>query len=285
MLPGTQDKWLPFVAGATGGACATIVTCPLEVIKTRLQTHNSRQVICQEFQVRNPTVRHVLTSILRSEGLPGFWRGITPSLAGVIPARATFFGSYAIFKRTATKYGHSGTLTNFLCASTAGCIVATVTSPIWVLKTRLQLLPVQIATAPYFSLRQLGFDIYKQEGIGAFYKGLSASYWGVTEGAIQLALYEEFKQRYPDPSRLQLFGMAATAKFCAAALTYPHEVVRTRLRDQRTSPRIYVGMIQSIRLIFAQERFRGLYGGMFPHLARVVPNAAIMYFVVEQITG
>lgn len=43
-------------------------------------------------------------------------------------------------------------------------------------------------------------------------------------------------------------------------------------------------MIQSLRTIFKEEGTRGLYGGMPAHLMRVVPNAAIMFLVVEMIT-
>ncbi len=119
----------------------------------------------------------------------------------------------------------------------------------------------------------------------AFFKGLTASYWGVSEGAIQLALYEEIKAQLDEPSKLQLFCVAGLCKLAAAAATYPHEVVRTRMRDQRTpkdgSPALYRGMFQSIATIYKAEGAAGLYGGMPAHLLKTVPNAAIMYVVVE----
>ena len=37
-------------------------------------------------------------------------------------------------------------------------------------------------------------QIFREEGIRGFYKGLTASYLGVTEGTIQWVLYERLKR-------------------------------------------------------------------------------------------
>lgn len=47
----------------------------------------------------------------------------------------------------------------------------------------------------------------------------------------------------------------------------------------------YRSMIQSLQTIFKEEGVHGLYGGMPAHLMRVVPNAAIMFLVVEMVTN
>lgn len=44
-------------------------------------------------------------------------------------------------------------------------------------------------------------------------------------------------------------------------------------------------MIQSIIKIYKEEGRRGLYGGLPAHLMRVVPNAAILFMVVEVIAN
>ncbi len=69
----------------------------------------------------------------------------------------------------------------------------------------------------------------------------------------------------------------------AASLTYPFELVRTRLREQRAGTNKYKSVLQSLRVIVKEEGFIGLYGGLEAHLFRVVPNAAIMFLVVELI--
>ena len=74
-------------------------------------------------------------------------------------------------------------------------------------------------------------QIAREEGIRGFYKGLSASYLGVTEGTIQWVLYERLKRMTAGTEGkggLQEWaGMlcsAGTAKCVASLITYPHEV-------------------------------------------------------------
>ena len=39
----------------------------------------------------------------------------------------------------------------------------------------------------------------------------------------------------------------------------------------------YTGLIQCFKTIFREEGMAALYGGLTPHLLRVVPSAAIMF--------
>lgn len=73
--------------------------------------------------------------------------------------------------------------------------------------------------------------IVREEGVRGFYKGLSASYLGVTEGTIQWVLYERLKKLTASVEGkggftewLGLLGSAGTAKCVASLITYPHEV-------------------------------------------------------------
>eukprot|EP00042_Codosiga_hollandica_P055184 m.766663 g.766663 ORF g.766663 m.766663 type:complete len:79 (+) comp59065_c0_seq34:994-1230(+) len=56
------------------------------------------------------------------------------------------------------------------------------------------------------------------------------------------------------------------------------EVIRTRLREKTEGDAVrkYRGFFQSGKVILREEGFRGLYSGLTAHLARVVPNAAIL---------
>lgn len=68
-------------------------------------------------------------------------------------------------------------------------------------------------------------------------------------------------------------------------VAYPHEVIRTRLREPLPVNGIpkYTGLLQCLKLVIREEGFVSLYGGMSAHLMRVVPNAAIMFFCYEAI--
>ena len=134
--------------------------------------------------------------------------------------------------------------------------------------------------------------------MGGFYKGISASYWGCAEGALQFLVYEQIKIRLVNrqnkrrtdlglPSSGELpkasyFWAAAASKAIAAVATYPHEVARTRMREQaRAGVFKYNGMWQSLRLVAKEEGTKGLYSGMDVHLLKVVPNSATMFLCYE----
>ncbi|GAA5972659.1 hypothetical protein JCM11641_002962 [Rhodosporidiobolus odoratus] len=133
--------------------------------------------------------------------------------------------------------------------------------------------------------------IFKTQGIKGFYRGLSASLLGVTEGTIQWSLYEQFKKSVKaqngEDSGWQVSAAAGAAKLVATVITYPHEVVRTRLRQPLPASGIpkYTSLVQSFRVILAEEGWRTFYSGLSPHLMRVIPNAIVMYSVYEGLLG
>ena len=239
---------------------------------------------------------NVLTSIYVKEGVGALWKGVGATVVGVMPSRAIYFSTYAKTKHVLTDRngGHEGALIHLSAAASAGVATATATNPIWLIKTRMQLQHThnRIYTNSWDCLRK----VIANEGFRGLYKGLSASYLGVAEGTIQWVLYERMK-RYlrsqSPPSNnnsawLNYFLAAAGSKLFAATLTYPHEVLRTRLREQSSSTTVqpvkYRGLLQAARLIVKEEGAAALYGGMTAHMMRVVPNSAIMFFCYEFLT-
>jgi hypothetical protein len=89
--------WRHFAAGGCGGMMGALITCPLEVVKTHLQSKN----------VLRRSLSDVVLQIARIDGVLGFWRGIGPMLAGVVPARAVNFWTYNAVKGYMLSTGHA----------------------------------------------------------------------------------------------------------------------------------------------------------------------------------
>lgn len=157
---------------------------------------------------------------------------------------------------------------------------------------------VEVGQRAYSGYRDAISTIFREEGIGGFYKGIQASYWGCTEGAVQFIMYEQFKKRFlrrvnkkrtgeglpptQELSKITIFLSAAMAKMCASIGTYPHEVARTRMREQaRSGVFKYTGMWNTLTVIAKEEGRQGLYSGLGIHLIKVVPNSAFMFLTYE----
>uniref|UniRef100_A0A7S1ERM4 Mitochondrial carrier protein n=1 Tax=Timspurckia oligopyrenoides TaxID=708627 RepID=A0A7S1ERM4_9RHOD len=294
-----QQQIASLFSGALAGTVASTITCPLEVVKTQLQSGQSH----------HRSIYEVAKNIAINDGYKGFFRGLTPTVVGIIPARATYFWAYSFTKAwmiAHTSASESSSLVHMNSAAVASIASNTVTNPIWLVKTRMQLQVGSNAsnsthqTPRYGSYAKAIQTIFKDEGITGFWKGISASYWGVSESVLHFVIYEKLKTLLREHRRTQalassdgtassdlgmldVFGAAASAKLVASAATYPHEVVRTRMREERSHghERKYRTMISSLTKIYKEEGRRGLYSGLHVHLLRVVPNTAIMFLTYE----
>uniref|UniRef100_A0ACB8FAL9 Uncharacterized protein n=1 Tax=Sphaerodactylus townsendi TaxID=933632 RepID=A0ACB8FAL9_9SAUR len=134
-----------------------------------------------------------------------------------------------------------------------GFTAITATNPIWLIKTRLQL-DARNRGEKRMSAFECVRKVYRSDGFKGFYRGMSASYAGISETVIHFVIYESIKRRlleYKSASVMDeedesvkeasdFVGMmmaAATSKTCATSIAYPHEVVRTRLREEGTKYR------------------------------------------------
>ncbi|EON67663.1 hypothetical protein W97_06806 [Coniosporium apollinis CBS 100218] len=320
-------SWAHFIAGGLGGTAAATLTAPLDVLKTRLQSDYYQNHLAASRAARGVPPLHTL-SLFRSsllhvretfqilfavpatEGWRALFKGLGPNLVGVVPARAINFYVYGNGKRVLAQTfneGREAAWVHLCSAAAAGIVTGTATNPIWLVKTRLQLDRSHAKEAGGGRLYKNALDCtiktVRHEGIRGLYRGLSASYLGVTESTLQWVLYEQMKMSLAareerlaastkEPSVWDRtvgwtgkLGAAGGAKFIATILTYPHEVVRTRLRQapMENGHLKYTGLVQCFRLVWKEEGMVALYGGLVPHLLRVVPSAAIMFGTYETV--
>lgn len=130
--------------------------------------------------------------------------------------------------------------------------------------------------------------VYQTDGLRGFYRGMSASYAGISETVIHFVIYENIKRRLLEAKEeetskdasdfVRMMLAAATSKTCATTIAYPHEVIRTRLREEGTK---YRSFFQTLTTVPREEGYRALYRGLFTHLVRQIPNTAIMMCTYE----
>lgn len=130
------------------------------------------------------TVVSALYTTAKTEGVLALWRGLVPTLAGVVPSRACYFACYRQFQPLLMTFNHNQPhpVLDLASGFIAGFITTTLTNPAWVIKTRVQLLmsePAAGQTAAHKPrLWPLIRYMYQTEGLRGFMRGVSASYIG-----------------------------------------------------------------------------------------------------------
>jgi solute carrier family 25 folate transporter 32 len=89
------------ICGAMGGVASGIVTCPLDVIKTRLQAQGSfrrrhRHAVGTPLLYRGMV--GTARTIWKEDGVRGMYRGLGPMLLGYLPTWAVYMSIYDISK-------------------------------------------------------------------------------------------------------------------------------------------------------------------------------------------
>ncbi|XP_046917681.2 replication in mitochondria 2 [Dermatophagoides farinae] len=347
----SYDTFVHLIAGGLGGTFGAIATCPLEVVKTRLQSSvanfdNEPNLVkntssttsaststssSSSFAIgkNRMTIWNCIKHIINTEGPSAIFKGLGPNIVGVAPSRAIYFCTYSQVKSWCnhritpdTPYVH------MISAASGGFVSCTLTNPIWFIKTRMQLDKSLQGMTAWSCIK----NVYNHNGIAGFYKGITASYFGISETIIHFVIYEFIKSKWfhvnqnsstimtsSSPSSSMNFSKndltltnnnnnnnnnaavyqssneqingsqlatffrcmaaAAISKSFASIIAYPHEVARTRLREEGDR---YKKFFQTIILVYREEGIRkGIYRGLATQLLRQIPNTAVMMGTYE----
>uniref|UniRef100_A0A2K6TJ14 Solute carrier family 25 member 33 n=1 Tax=Saimiri boliviensis boliviensis TaxID=39432 RepID=A0A2K6TJ14_SAIBB len=266
-----------------GGTVGAIFTCPLEVIKTRLQSSRLALRTVYYPQVHLGTISGA--GMVRPTS-------VTPGLFQVL--KAVYFACYSKAKEQFNGiFVPNSNIVHIFSAGSAAFITNSLMNPIWMVKTRMQL-ERKVRGSKQMNTLQCARYVYRTEGIRGFYRGLTASYAGISETIICFAIYESLKKYLKEAplassangtekNSTGFFGLmaaAALSKGCASCIAYPHEVIRTRLREEGTK---YKSFVQTARLVFREEGYLAFYRGLFAQLIRQIPNTAIVLSTYELI--
>ncbi|KAH1114222.1 hypothetical protein J1N35_007600 [Gossypium stocksii] len=188
--PGEEPK-IPIpsslVAGACAGVSSTLLTYPLELVKTRLTIEKNMY----------DGILDAFLKILQKEGPGELYRGLAPSLIGVIPYAATNYFAYdtlRIVYRKVLKDEKIGNIETLLIGSLAGAISSSATFPLEVARKQMQVGALN-GRQVYKNVFHALSSILKQEGIHGLYKGLGPSCMKLVPAAgISFMCYEACKR-------------------------------------------------------------------------------------------
>ncbi|RDX64733.1 Calcium-binding mitochondrial carrier protein SCaMC-1, partial [Mucuna pruriens] len=193
-------------AGGMAGAVAQAAIYPLDLIKTRLQT-------CASEGGKGPKLGTLTMNIWIQEGPRAFYRGLVPSLLGMIPYAAIDLTAYDTLKDMSKRYilqdSEPGPLVQLGCGTVSGAVGATCVYPLQVIRTRYDV-SITVGSLFTFPKRMMElqaqpsntsdaykgmFDAFRKtfqlEGFTGFYKGLFPNLLKVVPAASITYMYEE----------------------------------------------------------------------------------------------
>nr|VDD34369.1 unnamed protein product [Brassica oleracea] len=191
------------LAGGLAGAVSRTATAPLDRLKVVLQVQRGHAGVL-------PTVRKIwredkLTGFFRGNGLNvmkdiwvregprAFYKGLFPSLLGIVPYAGIDLAAYETLKDLSRTYilhdTEPGPLIQLSCGMTSGALGASCVYPLQVVRTRMQ------ADSSETTMKQEFIKTMRGEGVRGFYRGLLPNLLKVVPVAsITYIVYEAMKK-------------------------------------------------------------------------------------------
>ena len=269
---------------------AAVTTHPIDLVKVRLMMD------MRAGAGDNPIT--VAMNIVRKDGLPGLYKGLSASLLRQATYSMTRFGVYGPIKDSITGKDKTPSAWQKLMAGMlAGAVGAIVGNPADLTMVRMQA-DGRVAPEQRYNYTSVGNGlarIVREEGVLNLWRGSQPTIVrAMLVTAAQLGAYDQFK--YLLLGRYKLFsdGLALHivasfgAGFVAAVVTNPVDVVKTRIMNQGTvaagqTPK-YAGMLDCFVKIARQEGFGGFYKGFVPNFMRLGPQTIMTFLFYEQFT-
>ena len=189
----TLGPWGAILTGGLSRAMAAVVSCPITVVKTRMEYAHIPGRTSLAVPKYNNTF-HALQTIFKTEGMKGLYRGLTPTILSNAPFSAFYYLFYTRLQTRLQEQDLSPMVVNFASSTVAAIGATLLTQPADVVRTRMQLNLVnsQVGTTSLQVLK----GIMNSQGMYGLLVGAAPRMLKRTlQTALVWTLYEEISPR------------------------------------------------------------------------------------------
>lgn len=265
------------VAGGLAGAASRTATAPLETVRLRMMTSGAP----------GSSLTGTARELWRESGWRAFFRGNLLNVLRAAPQKAIDFGAFETFKSLLHQRFPNSPPELRLAASgaLAGGLSTLLLYPLDSVRGRMLAQRVGAGGGRRFaSVADAFVTIVKTEGLPSLYRGLAPSFLSILpEAAITYGFSDLLKMAYQratgkdrvEPGPALAFGVASA--FTGQLVAYPLEVVARRAQ---ASP-VNQSVAAALQSIVRTQGVGGLYNGIVPATAKLIPMAVISFGVYE----
>ncbi|CAK9312451.1 unnamed protein product [Citrullus colocynthis] len=212
---------IDLLAGSVAGGTAVLCTYPLDLARTKLayQTTDTRMrnsgLRSYHTQPAYNGIKDVLVRVYRTGGARGLYRGVGPTLTGILPYAGLKFYVYEKLKSHVPEEHQSSIVMRLSCGALAGLLGQTFTYPLDVVRRQMQVgdMPSSLNGQVRFRNSIEGLTmIVRSQGWRQLFAGLSINYIKIVPSvAIGFAAYDSMKLwlRIPPRQKTQSIPSAA----------------------------------------------------------------------------
>ncbi|KAJ6960232.1 hypothetical protein NC653_038311 [Populus alba x Populus x berolinensis] len=292
------DKTKFYVVGAGIFTGVTVALYPMSVIKTRLQVATKDTV--------EKSASSVIRGILKTDGVPGLYRGFGTVVTGAIPTRIIFLTALETTKAAAFKMVEpfkfsepsQAALANGIAGMSASLCSQAVFVPIDVISQKLMVQGYS-GHEKYNGGLDVARKIIRTDGIRGFYRGFglsvmtyspSSAVWWASYGSSQRIIWRLIGQgtdrEGAGPSESTIMLVQATGGIIAGAtascITTPLDTIKTRLQvmslERRSSAR------QVVKSLIKDDGWTGFYRGLGPRFFSMSAWGTTMILAYEYLS-
>lgn len=299
-------------AATTAALACDVITSPLWVARTRLQSQWLHQQSSKPLDIVYRGPLHALRCMAQQEGLRSWYKGLIPSFLGAsqvalqLPLYEWLKSAVAASELRlltqsdarevagrqrrrfrAAELDSDPELAAVVAISTAEAIdPASLLLPVGAFHDVEPVPPASAASLRHHSAAAA--PLVANDRVGRANSGTLSSTGALAGDAQEAGLQStnSHAMQAHAPSALGLLFASVTSKMAASLLTYPHETIRARLQDDRGAPgkpgsARFKGVIDCTLQTWRAEGIRGLYAGFSVSLVRALPAVACTFYVYE----
>jgi adenine nucleotide transporter 17 len=282
----TYENLVHAISGLVGGVTAISAFYPLNNIRSRIQLDDS---------IEKGSMLHVTKQIVGKYGWYGLFQGWWSAVVCLGASNFVYFYTYNAFKTIyqvkvlgSRKKGIDA-YNNLVIAALAGVVNVMLTTPLWVVNTRLT---VQ-------DTKKKGYDgvwdcltrIAREEGWEKLWAGVTSGLMLVSNPSIHFVVYDKLRgpmMKWAEANKHSGafvvgavgFIVGAIAKSVATVVTYPIQTAQAKMRNDKEKK--YKGTLHCLSVLYQQDGWKAWFRGMEAKLWQTVLTAAFQFMTYEQ---